>query len=54
MKFIKRNGELKDKEIIAALRKAAEEYENGELAEVRDTLFDIVCAIDEFGEGEPW
>lgn len=47
MRFIKR-GELEDKKIIAALRQAAEDYENGELVEVRDLLVEIVNAIDEF------
>lgn len=47
-RFIKSNGELKDKKIISALRKAANDYENGEIAEVRDLLADIVNAIDEF------
>lgn len=47
MKFWK-NGELEDNKIILALRKAAESYENGEIIEVRDTLVDIVRAIDEF------
>lgn len=43
--FIK-GTELQDKKIIAALHKAAEEYENGELSEVCDTLTDIISAID--------
>lgn len=46
-RFIGRGG-LKDKQIIKALHKVAEDYENGEVAEVRDTLADIVRAIDEF------
>lgn len=41
-------GELQDEKIIAALKKAAEDYENGEICEVRDLLADIVNAIDEF------
>ena len=44
-KFYK-NGELKDREIVAALRKAADDYENGAIAEVRDLLVDIVNGID--------
>ena len=47
MRFYK-NGELEDKKIVEALRKAADAYENGELIEVRDLLQDIVDAIDEF------
>lgn len=46
-KFIK-NGELNDEKITDALRKAAAEYENGALIEVRDLLLEIVDAIDEF------
>ena len=41
-------GNLKDKKIVEALKNAAEQYENGEIAEVRDTLQDIIDAIDEF------
>lgn len=47
MKFFK-NGQLKDKEIVKALQQAAVDYDNGEIAEVRDLLVDIVQAIDEF------
>ena len=47
MRFFK-NGQLKDKEIIKALQQAAVDYDNGEIAEVRDLLVDIVQAIDEF------
>lgn len=46
-KFIA-NGELKDKKIVKALRQAATDYENGEIAEVRDLLAEIVGAIDDF------
>lgn len=46
-RFIGRDG-LKDKRIIEALHKAAEDYENGEVAEVRDLLEEIVWAVDEF------
>lgn len=49
MKFIK-NGELDDKKIVAALHKAADDYENGALIEVRDILLEIINAIDEFDE----
>lgn len=51
MKFYK-NGELEDKKIEAALRKAADDYENGEIAEVRDLLVDIVNAIDEWEDAQ--
>ena len=47
MRFFK-NGQLKDKEIVKALQQAAIDYDNGEIAEVRDLLVDIVQAIDEF------
>lgn len=47
MRFFK-NGQLKDKEIVKALQQAAVDYDNGEIAEVRDLLVEIVQAIDEF------
>lgn len=49
MKFYK-NGELEDKEIVKALIRAAANYENGEISEVRDLLAEIVVAIDKFEE----
>lgn len=42
------NGQLKDKEITSALIQAAKDYENGEISETRDLLFDIIHAIDEW------
>lgn len=42
--------ELKDAEIINALKQAAIDYENGEIAEVRNLLADIVLSIDEFNK----
>lgn len=36
------------------LRSAADNYENGELIEVRDLLQDIVDAIDEFESEQEW
>ena len=51
MRFF-RNGKLEDKKIEAALRKAADDYGNGELIEVRDLLLEIVSAIDEFSDNE--
>ena len=46
MKFYK-TGELQDKKIASALRQAVDDFENGELIEVRDVLQDIVDAINE-------
>ena len=43
-----KNGELKDKKIVKALKKAAEEYENGEIVEVRNLLAEIIDNIDWF------
>lgn len=42
------NGSLKDEKIIAALRRAANDYENGEIAEVYDLLLEIAAAIEEW------
>lgn len=42
------NGRLKDQKIVCALKQAAKDYENGEIAEVRDLLLEIVAAIDEW------
>jgi len=47
MQFYK-NGELKDKEIEAALRKAADDYADGAIWEVHNLLLDIAYAIDDF------
>lgn len=46
------NGVLKDKKITAALKQAAKDYENGEIAEVRDLLLEIAAAIDEWEDAE--
>jgi hypothetical protein len=46
-KFFK-NGELKDKKIVEALHKAADDYENGEIVEVKDVLVEIINAITDF------
>lgn len=46
-KFFKK-GELQDKKIAAALRQAAEDYENGEIEEVKGVLIDIINAITDF------
>lgn len=47
MRFFKK-GKLEDKKIEAALHKAADDYANGEIIEVRDLLLEIINAIDEF------
>lgn len=47
MRFFKR-GELLDQKIIDTLHQAAFDWENGEIAEVKDTLLDILAAIREF------
>ena len=41
-------GELKDKKILEVLKKLPEQYENGEIAEVRNIMEEIIIAIDEF------
>lgn len=46
-KFYKK-GELQDKKIVAALKQAAEDYENGEIIEVKGVLIDIINAITDF------
>ena len=48
-RFIK-NSELQDKRIVLALHQAATDFEDGEIAEVRDVLQEIIDAIDEFEE----
>ena len=47
MRFFKK-GELLDQKIIDTLHQAAFDWENGEIAEVKDTLLDILAAIREF------
>lgn len=47
-RFIRRDGTLEDAKIVAALKQAATQYENGEIVEVYDTLIDIVSAIDDY------
>ena len=44
--------ELNDKKIVSDLRKLADDYENGEIIEVRDALLDIVIAINDFSDDE--
>lgn len=43
-----KNKELQDEQIVEALKRCPEQYEDGEIVEVRDTLYRIVCAIDLF------
>lgn len=46
-RFLKQ-GELQDNEIISALIEAVHDYEDGMISEVRDSLVEIVNAIDEW------
>lgn len=46
--YNERTKQLKDKKITEALLRAALDYESGAIIEVRDTLYDIVEAIDAF------
>lgn len=43
-----KNNELDDAAIIKVLNQAVKDYEDGAIAEVRDSLAEIVVAIDEF------
>ena len=52
MVYIKKNGELKDACIYGALQTAANMYENGEIVEVRDMLFDILRDLNTFIDQE--
>lgn len=47
MRFFKK-GELLDQKIISALNQAAQDWENGEISEVKDLLLDVIAAIREF------
>lgn len=47
-KYINNDGTLKDKKIVEDIRKAADMYENGELVETYDVLFEITEAINNF------
>lgn len=51
-RFFKK-GELQDKKIVAALHQAAQDYENGELVEVKDLLIEIINAITDFEQEYP-
>lgn len=52
MRYIKKNGELKDALICGALSTAAIMYENGEIVEVRDILFEALRDLNEFIDRE--
>lgn len=45
-----KNGKLLDQKIVVALQRAAKDYENGEIIEVRGVLWEILMAIDEWTE----
>ena len=45
-------GELQDERITTSIYAAKQEYENGEIIEVRDRLLEIVAALDEFIDTE--
>lgn len=49
MRFLKHD-ELEDEKIVEALRRAAEDFEDGMISEVRDLLAEIVQAIDEWDD----
>jgi len=51
-KYISKKGGLKDNAIIMDLTATVEMYENGEILEVRDILFDIVESINEWERRE--
>ncbi|MBR4855445.1 MAG: hypothetical protein IKU94_02340 [Bacteroidaceae bacterium] len=51
-RFFKK-GELQDKKIVAALHQTAQDYENGELVEVKDLLIEIINAITDFEQEYP-
>lgn len=52
MYFDEKTGELKDNEIVAAIRKAADDYEDGAILEASYVLEKIVDAIRRFDEVE--
>lgn len=47
-KYLNNDGTLKDKEVVADIRKASDMYENGELVETSSILTEIVNAINDF------
>lgn len=48
MKYIRRNGELQDRRIVNAIRRAADVYEDGEIIDAADMLLEVINAIDEW------
>lgn len=50
MRYIKKNGELKDEKIVKALRKVAAWYEDGAILETYQVLFEIINDIEEWME----
>lgn len=50
--YNKKTKELNDERIANDLRKLADDYENGEIVEVRDALLDIVEAIDDYSDDQ--
>lgn len=50
--YNKKTKELDDERIAHDLRQLADDYENGEIVEVRDALLDIVKAIDDFSDDQ--
>lgn len=50
--YNKKTKELDDERIANDLRKLADDYENGEIVEVRDALLDIVEAIDDYSDDQ--
>lgn len=48
-RFIK-NGELLDEDILKAIHDAYENYSDGAIIEARDTLVEIVNAIDKWSK----
>ena len=48
-KYLK-NGELQDNTILTAIQSAYHDYFDGAIVEARDTMVEIVNAIDEWSE----
>lgn len=45
-------GELKDKKILAALKQAVKDYDDGAISVVHDVLLEIAAAIEEWEDFE--
>ena len=55
MKYYNRKIKKLDSElIVSSLRKAADDFDNGEIVKVRDELLDIVIAIDNYIDDRPY